>query len=74
MRADMTINENKKNVGGADLIVYGKIFISENDRIAEAFAVHDGRYVYAGDRNRNFRCGRVKNILPTLYIRYIIGI
>ena len=35
----MSISENMKNQGGADLIVYGKIFTSENDRIAEAFAV-----------------------------------
>lgn len=35
---------------GADLVVYGKIFTSENDRIVEAFAVKDGKYVYAGDR------------------------
>ena len=46
----MSVNENGKKVGGADLIVYGKIFTSENDRIVEAFAVKDGRYVYAGDR------------------------
>ena len=46
----MSINENGKNKGGVDLIVYGKIFTSENDRIVEAFAVKDGRYVYAGDR------------------------
>ena len=35
----------------ADLVVYGKIFTSENDRIAEAFAVKDGKYVYVGDRH-----------------------
>ncbi|HAG04529.1 MAG TPA: hypothetical protein DCG28_03720 [Lachnospiraceae bacterium] len=46
----MSINETKKNMGGADLIVYGKIFTSENDRIEEAFAVKDGKYVYVGDR------------------------
>ena len=34
----------------ADLVVYGKIFTSEGNRIAEAFAVKDGRYVYVGDR------------------------
>ena len=39
---------SKKN--GADLVVYGKIFTSENNRIVEAFAVKDGRYIYAGDR------------------------
>ena len=46
----MSINENGKNKDGADLIVYGKIFTSENDQIVEAFAVKDGRYVYAGDQ------------------------
>ena len=35
---------------GADLVVYGKIFTSEEDQIAEAFAVKDGRYVYIGNR------------------------
>ena len=35
----------------ADLVVYGKIFTSENDQLAEAFAVKDGKYVYVGDRN-----------------------
>ncbi|MBQ7629862.1 MAG: twin-arginine translocation signal domain-containing protein, partial [Selenomonadaceae bacterium] len=27
---------------GADLVVFGKIFTSENNRIVEAFAVKDG--------------------------------
>ena len=35
---------------GADLVVYGKVFTSENGRISEAFAVKDGRYVYVGGR------------------------
>ena len=35
----------------ADLVVYGKIFTSEDGQIAEAFAVKDGKYVYVGDRN-----------------------
>ncbi|MBQ9904749.1 MAG: hypothetical protein IJM47_08185 [Synergistaceae bacterium] len=34
----------------ADLVVYGKIFTSESNEIAEAFAVKDGKYVYVGDR------------------------
>ncbi len=34
----------------ADLVVYGKIFTSEGNRIVEAFAVKDGKYVYVGDR------------------------
>ena len=36
---------------GADLVVYGKIFTSENNRIAEAFAVKDGKYIYVGNKN-----------------------
>ena len=39
-----------KEETGADLVVYGKIFTSEGDRVVEAFAVKDGRYVYVGDR------------------------
>ena len=34
----------------ADLVVYGKIFTSEDNLTAEAFAVKDGRYVYVGDK------------------------
>lgn len=34
----MSMNENGKKADGADLIVYGKIFTSENDQITEAFA------------------------------------
>ncbi|MBR0069680.1 MAG: amidohydrolase family protein, partial [Synergistaceae bacterium] len=34
----------------ADLVVYGKIFTSEGNQIAEAFAVKNGRYVYVGDK------------------------
>ena len=34
----------------ADLVVYGKIFTSEDNKIVEAFAVRDGKYVYVGDR------------------------
>lgn len=39
---------DKKNI--ADLVVYGKIFTSDNNQIVEAFAVKDGKYVYVGDR------------------------
>ena len=35
---------------GADLVVYGKIFTSEGNKIVEAFAVKDGKYVYVGDK------------------------
>lgn len=34
----------------ADLVVYGKIFTSESNQLAEAFAVKDGKYVYVGDK------------------------
>ena len=34
----------------ADLVVYGKIFTSEENKIVEAFAVKDGKYVYVGDK------------------------
>ena len=34
----------------ADLVVYGKIFTSENNQIVEAFAVKDGKFVYVGDK------------------------
>ena len=39
---------DKKNT--ADLVVYGKIFTSDNNQIVEAFAVKDGKYVYIGSR------------------------
>lgn len=45
----MDISNSALN-NGADLIVYGKIFTSEEDQIVEAFAVKDGKYVYVGDR------------------------
>ncbi|MBQ6296995.1 MAG: amidohydrolase family protein [Selenomonadaceae bacterium] len=34
----------------ADLVVYGKIFTSENNQLAEAFAVKDGKFIYVGDK------------------------
>ena len=34
----------------ADLVVYGKIFTSEDNKIVEAFAVKDGKYIYVGDK------------------------
>ena len=49
----MKTNDGSQKNGiatAADLVVCGKIFTSENDRIVEAFAVKDGKYVYAGDR------------------------
>ena len=35
----------------ADLVVYGKIFTSEDNKIVEAFAVKDGKFVYVGDKS-----------------------
>ncbi len=35
----------------ADLVVYGKIFTSEANKIVEAFAVKDGKYIYVGNKN-----------------------
>ncbi|MCQ2112424.1 MAG: amidohydrolase family protein [Bacteroidaceae bacterium] len=35
----------------ADLVVYGKIFTSESNAIAEAFAVKDGKYIFVGNRD-----------------------
>jgi len=34
----------------ADLVVFGKIFTSENNQLVEAFAVKDGKYIFVGDR------------------------
>ncbi len=34
----------------ADLVVYGKIFTSDEGKIVEAFAVKDGKFVYVGDK------------------------
>ena len=35
----------------ADLVVYGKIFTSEGNKIVEAFAVKDGKFIYVGDKS-----------------------
>ena len=35
----------------ADLVVYGKIFTSDHDKVVEAFAVKDGKFVYVGDKS-----------------------
>ena len=44
-------SENSAATGGkADLVVYGKIFTSEDNKIVEAFAVKDGKFVYVGDK------------------------
>ncbi len=36
--------------GKADLVVYGKIFTSEDNKIVEAFAVKDGKFIFVGDK------------------------
>ena len=46
----LSMNKTGKKENGADLIVYGRIFTSDQNQIAEAFAVKDGRFVYVGDR------------------------
>ena len=51
----MACSSNEDNPGadvksGADLVVYGKIFTSENNQVVEAFAVKDGKYIYVGDK------------------------
>ncbi|MBR2236663.1 MAG: amidohydrolase family protein [Prevotella sp.] len=43
------MQQNSVNIS-ADLVVYGKIFTSENNQVVEAFAVKDGKYVYVGDK------------------------
>ena len=43
--------ENSAAAGDkADLVVYGKIFTSEDNKIVEAFAVKDGKFIYVGDK------------------------
>ena len=46
----MNNTNNTTGKTGADLVVYGKIFTSEDNKIVEAFAVKDGKYVYVGDK------------------------
>ena len=43
------MQQNSVNTS-ADLVVYGKIFTSEDSQVVEAFAVKDGKYVYVGDK------------------------
>ena len=35
----------------ADLVVFGKIFTSENNQLAEAFAVKDGKFIFVGKKS-----------------------
>ena len=46
----MAVLTSCKSKPTADLVVYGKIFTSDNNQIVEAFAVKDGKYVYVGDK------------------------
>ena len=39
-----------KNNTSADLVVYGKIYTAEDNKVVEAFAVKDGKYIYVGDK------------------------
>ena len=53
--ASCTSNDDNPSSGGstsekADLVVYGKIFTSDANKVVEAFAVKDGKYVYVGDK------------------------
>ena len=54
MLASCSSNDKPSNGGStfekADLVVYGKIFTSDDNKVVEAFAVKDGKYVYVGDR------------------------
>lgn len=52
MFAGCGTNSNSTGGGGgkADLVVYGKIFTSEDNKIVEAFAVKDGKFIYVGDK------------------------
>lgn len=43
--------EEQNKLAKADLIVYGKIFTSEDNKIVDAFAVKDGKFVYVGDKS-----------------------
>ena len=46
--------------GGADVVVLGKIFTSEGNKVVEAFAVKDGKYVYVGDKQGAEPDGKAK--------------
>ncbi len=37
--------------GYADMVVYGKIFTSDADTMAQAFAVKDGKYIFVGNED-----------------------
>ncbi len=46
----MSMLSGCQNNESADLVVYGKVFTSENNQVVEAFAVKDGKYIYVGDK------------------------
>ena len=46
----MAVLTSCKNQPTADLVVYGKIYTSDNNKVVEAFAVKDGKYIYVGDK------------------------
>ena len=41
-------NPSREEKTDADLVVYGKIYTAEDNKIVEAFAVKDGKYIYVG--------------------------
>ena len=43
-------NPSREEKTDADLVVYGKIYTAEDNKIVEAFAVKDGKYIYVGDK------------------------
>ena len=43
--------KDSEQKGVADLVVYGKIFTSDNDKIVDAFAVKDGKFVCVGTKD-----------------------
>ena len=40
----------------ADLVVLCTVYTAEEDKVCEAFAVKDGKYVYVGDREGAESC------------------
>lgn len=45
------VDKDSEQKGVADFVVYGKIFTSDNDKIVDAFAVKDGKFVYVGTKD-----------------------
>ncbi len=42
-------HDGEPQLKGRNLVVYGKIFTADNNAIADAFAVENGKFVYVGD-------------------------